>query len=71
MKKELVHASSIRLTTAEEYRHQSKEARSRLPHEASNQYGEGILERRCCVRGSTCIKTHGIAMHAIGEVLIY
>ena len=61
----------IRLLQKNINRHQSKEARSKLPHEASNQYGEGIVERRCCVRGSTCIKTHGIAMHAIGEVLIY
>ena len=34
--KELVHASSIRSTTAEEYQRQSKQARSRLPHEANN-----------------------------------
>ena len=55
--KELVHESAIRSTTAEEYQHQSKQARSRLPHEANNQYGGGrILERRCCVRGSTCIE---------------
>ena len=58
-------------TTAEEYHHQSKQARSRLPLEANNQYGGGILERRCCVQGSTCIKTHGIAMRAVGEMLIY
>ena len=37
----VVHASLICLTTAEEYGHQSKVARSRLPHEAGNQYGEG------------------------------
>ena len=42
-----------------------------MPHEANNQYGGGILERRCCVQRSTCIKTHGIAMRAVGEVLIY
>ena len=70
--KELVHgASSIRLTTVEEYQHQPKQARSRLPHKANNQYAGGILERRCGVRGSMCIKTHGIAMHVVGEVLIY
>ena len=55
----------------EEYRHQSKQVRSTLPHEAINQYGGGILERYRCVGGSTCIKTHGILMRAVGEVLIY
>ena len=50
MKKELVHASSIHSTTAEEYYHQSKQARSRLPHEANNQYGGCVLERHYCVR---------------------
>ena len=66
-------ASSIRSTTAEEYQRRSKQARStcRLPHEANNQYGGGLHERRCYVQGSTCIKTHGIAMHAVREVPIY
>ena len=65
--------SSIRLTIAEEYQHKSKQARSRLlhVHEANNQYGGGILERRCCVQGSMCIKTHRIVMRAVGEMLIY
>ena len=58
-------------TTAEEYQLQSQQARSRLPHEVNNQYGGGILGRRCCVRGSMCIKTHWIAMRAVGEVMIY
>ena len=64
-KKELVHVSSIRSTTAEGYQPQSKQARSGLSHEANNQYGEGILERCCCVWGPTCIKMPGIAMCAI------
>ena len=72
IKKDLVHARSIHSTTAEEYQHQSKQARKRLPHEANNQYGGGRLEQRCCVQGytCTCIKTHGVAMRAVGEVLI-
>ena len=49
-KKELVRASSIHSTTAEEYQHQSKQVRSRLPHEANIQYGGGILEWECYVR---------------------
>ena len=57
------------LTTAEEYQHQSKQVRSRLPHEANNQYGGGILERRCCVQGYHMYKDTWNA--TVGEVLIY
>ena len=65
-KKDLVHASSIRLTTANDYQHQSKQARSTLSNKAKNQYHGDILEQRCCVGGSTCIKMHGIVMRAVG-----
>ena len=37
----------VRLTTVEV---QSKQARSKLQHQASNQYAGSILETCCCVR---------------------
>ena len=40
-----------------------------LPHEVNNQYGGGILELRCCVRGYHVYKDAWDA--AVGEVLIY
>ena len=52
-------------TTAED---QSKQARSRLPHQVNNQYGGGILERHCCVRGYHVYKDVWEA--GVGEVLI-
>ena len=67
--KELVHASSICLTIEEEYQHQSKQARSRLPYEANNQCGGGVLEQRCCVWAyfqayfPTSARTLGLYLH--------
>ena len=53
------------MTTAED---QSKQARSRLPHQVNNQYRGGILKRRCCVQGYHVYKDMWEA--AVGEVLI-
>ena len=66
---ELVHVSLIHSTTAEEYQHQSKQARSRLPHEVNNLYGGGILERCCCLQGYHVYKDAWVAV--VGKVLIY
>ena len=76
-KKELVHVSLIRSTTAEEYQHQSKQARStctacRLPHKANNHYGGGtytcILHVHCILYiyyTSMCIIIHCRKYYAV------
>ena len=61
-KKELVHASSIRSTTPEEYQHQSKQARSRLPHI----YERELTTLQChskCTNISYCNYFAGLIIH--------
>ena len=67
-----MYASWIHLTTAENINISLSKREVSLPHEAINQYGGGILERRCCVRASMHVYKDALDHDAaIGKVLIY